>query len=260
VARALSLEENHRVTGTARDYNQDTYDRLWPQLSDFIRYNPGARHRRRHVFALLERCRFDSLLDVGCGNAELLRLIDARFPGKQLAGADLSPVVVEHNRRALPAMEFVVADIESAPPAGSYDVVVCTEVLEHLDRPAQALAHIAAAAKPGGSVIVTCPTGTLHATERYFGHVRHPAREELVAWARDADLEVQELWTWGFPTYALTKWATNLKPEAAIKAFAGDKRYGLAQIAVSTALYYANFVNLRRSPAGVQLFALFRRR
>ena len=38
------------------------------------------------------------LLDVGCGDATLLRAIDARFPGQTLHGVDLSAVVVESNR------------------------------------------------------------------------------------------------------------------------------------------------------------------
>jgi SAM-dependent methyltransferase len=248
------------VTATANDYNRDTYDRLWPQLSDFIRYNPGARHRRRHVFELLERCRFESLLDVGCGNAELLRLINARFPGRKLAGADLSAVVVEQNAKALPDMRFFVADIENKPLDGTFDVVLCTEVLEHLDRPRDAMKHLANAVKPGGHLIVTTPTGHVFPTEKYFGHVRHPRVDELKEWAQSANLDVEQLWVWGFPMYLLTKVATNLNADMALKRFAGEKRYGFTEKAISTALYVANFVNLRRSPVGVQLFALFRKR
>ncbi len=245
---------------TATDYNRDVYDRIWRQMSDFIRYNPGARHRRRHVFDLVERCRFDSLLDVGCGNGELLRLIEDRWPGRRLAGADLSSSVVEQNRRALPRMQFFTKDIEREALPEGFDLVVCSEVIEHLDDPAAALERLAAAAVPGGHVIVTCPTGRVWPTERHFGHVRHPRPEDLEAWAARAGLDVEELWSWGFPSYALTKWAQNIRPEAALKAFAGERPYGLPQVAVSTALWLANFANLRTSPWGVQLFALLKRR
>jgi 2-polyprenyl-3-methyl-5-hydroxy-6-metoxy-1,4-benzoquinol methylase len=244
---------------SAADYNRATYDRIWSQMSDFIRYNPGARHRRRHVFALLERFRFDSLLDVGCGNGELLRLVDARWPGRSLAGVDLSAAVVDANRAALPRMAFHVANIERDTLPTGFDAVVCCEVLEHLDDPASALAKLAQAARPGGRVVVTTPTGKVWPTERHFGHVRHPQPRDLEGWAASAGLVVEELWSWGFPLYALTKWAANVNPDAALKAFAGEKRYGPAQIALSTALFAANFVNLRSSSRGVQLFALFRR-
>lgn len=246
---------------SATDYNRATYDRIWSQMSDFIRYNPGARHRRRYTFELLARCHFDSLLDVGCGNAELLRLIDEQWPGKKLAGADLSAAVVEQNRKTLPSMEFFTANIESdgLPVDRTFDVVVATEVIEHLDDPEAAIKRLAHAITPGGHLLITCPTGKVWPTERHFGHVRHPRDADLVMWARRAGLDVEEVWSWGFPTYALTKWAANIRPEAALEAFAGEKPYGLAQIAVSTALFVANFANLRSSPLGVQLFALFRK-
>lgn len=251
------------MAGSATDYNRETYDRIWGQLSDFIRYNPGARHRRRHVFELLERCRFgsarDSLLDVGCGNAELLRLVDARWPGKRLTGVDLSPAVVEENRRSLPHMEFQARNAEEDALPGGFDVVVCSEVIEHVADPAAVVSRLAGALVPGGHAVITCPTGRVWPTERHFGHVRHPARGDLEQWARAAGLVVEELWSWGFPMYALTKWAQNVDPERALKHFAGERPYGMPQIAVSTAVWAANFANLRSSPWGVQLFALLRK-
>jgi SAM-dependent methyltransferase len=245
---------------TAVDTNRRTYDALWPTFSDFIRYNPGARHRRRHVFALLDRLRFSSLLDVGCGNGELLSLIARRHPHVALAGVDLSPVVVEANQRAFPTMRFAVGNIETDDPGGVHDVVVACEVLEHLDQPEAALRRMATATRPGGHVILTTPTGRVHATERHFGHVRHPTPTALRLLADAADLDVVELLSWGFPTYALTKWATNLDPEAALARFGGDRAYGPAEKLVSTAAWLVNFANLPSSPLGVQLFALLRRR
>jgi len=247
------------VSTAATDYNRETYDRVWGELSDFIRYNPGARHRRRHVFELLSRCSFSSLLDVGCGNAELLRLIDARFPGKRLVGADLSSSVVTQNRAAHPAMEFFAVNIEKDALPTGFDVVTCTEVIEHLDDPRGALKALAHALAKNGHLIVTCPTGKVWQTEKYFGHTRHPTPADIDAWAREAGLVVEELWCWGFPFYGLTKWAQNINPELALKHFASERRYGAMQIAVSTALWLANYANLKSSPLGVQLFALLRR-
>lgn len=245
------------VTRSASDYNRATYDRIWSQMSDFIRYNPGARHRRRHVFQLLERCPFASLLDVGCGNGELLRLIDARWPGRRLAGAELSSAVLSQNQRALPSMSFFLANVEQDTLPTGYDVVLATEVIEHLDDPAGAVGRLAAAVRPGGHLVITCPTGKVWPTEKHFGHVRHPTPADLAQWGQDAGLQVVELRVWGFPLYVLTKWAANVNPEAALQAFAGERRYGPVHIAVSTTLWLANFLNVRSSPRGVQLFALF---
>jgi SAM-dependent methyltransferase len=243
---------------TAAERNRETYERLWPSFGDFIRYNPGARHRRRAILELIGRCAFESVLDVGCGDGALLAAIDERFPGRSCTGVDLAPSVIEANRRRLPHMRFETVHVEADELPGSYDLVVCSEVIEHLDDGAAAIRRLAAACAPGGHVVVTCPTGRLYETERRFGHVRHPRPDELRRWAVDAGLEAVEMRCWGFPVYAATKWATNIDPDRALKAF-GAGRYGLAQIAVSTALYAANFVNLKSSPLGVQLFALLRR-
>ncbi len=247
------------ATPSAAEHNRAVYNAIWPQLSDFIRFNPGARHRRRHVFALLDGLRFQSLLDVGCGNAALLRLIDARYPGRRLSGVDLSESVIQQNRRAFAHLRFAVANVEEddVPHA---DVVVCSEVLEHLDRPEQALQRIAAALPKSGHAIITTPTGRVHATERHFGHVRHPRPQELALQAEGAGFDVVELRVWGWPTYALTKWATNLDPEQALARFAGDRPYGFAEKSLSWSLWLANFANFERFPLGVQLFALLRKR
>jgi 2-polyprenyl-3-methyl-5-hydroxy-6-metoxy-1,4-benzoquinol methylase len=251
----------------ATAYNRETYNRIWEQMSDYIRYNPGARHRRRHVFKLLDKQNFTSLLDVGCGNGELLRMIDAHYPGKQLTGLDLSEAVVKQNQTHLPAMAFGVGNVETdvinlkkLKQKDGFDVVVCTEVLEHLTDPATALKHLADACKKGGVVIVTCPTGHMFPTERFFGHVKHPKPHDIRGWAADAGLDVEQLWQWGFPWYALTKVATNINADAALKRFAGDKPYGFIEKAISTTLYAANFANLTSSRGGVQLFVRMKKR
>jgi SAM-dependent methyltransferase len=244
----------------ATERNRSTYDALWPTFSSFIRHNPGARHRRRHVYALLDRIRFSTLLDVGCGDAALLRMLRERFPKVRYSGVDLSAVVVEQNRAALPDMDFSVCNVAVDPLPGPFDVVVCTEVLEHLDDPGRALASIAAATKAGGHAVITTPTGVVHATERHFGHTRHLTRTELGLLADAAGFDVVENRSWGFPVYAFTKWATNLDPDTALRRFGGDKPYGLFERALSDALWVANFANLPSSPLGVQLFALLRKR
>ncbi len=244
----------------ATGYNRDTYDRIWPQMSDYIRYNPGARHRRRHIFQFLDRVRFRSLLDVGCGNGELLSLIAERYAARQLAGVDLSEVVVAQNAERWPQMKFSVANVETDTLPGPVDVVVCSEVLEHLAEPVTALHHIRAALTPTGHAILTTPTGTVHTTEKHFGHVKHPHPSELRQQCNDAGLDVVDLRVWGFPVYSFTKWATNLNPDAALDRFAGEKPYGFVEKAISTSLTALNFLNFERSARGVQLFALVRRR
>jgi len=117
--------------------------------------------------------------------------------------------------------------------------------------------HLAAMVRPGGHLIVTCPTGKLHATEKLFGHVSHPTPDALRSLVERNGLEVLSLHNWGFPLYNGLKYATNMSSEWAIKNFAVGK-YGRGAKLVSKALYLANLLNPPTTGAGCQLFLVAR--
>ena len=65
-----------------------------------------------------------------------------------------------------------VSDITAIPvPDASFDVVVCTEVLEHVPEPIEALREFARIVKPGGRILLTAPLGSgLHQLPyHYYG-------------------------------------------------------------------------------------------
>jgi SAM-dependent methyltransferase len=247
------------MTTTAAGRNKETYNRIWHELTPFIRYNPGARHRRRIMFKLVDDLPKRTVLDVGCGNGELLRLLRARYPEIQkAAGADLSDAVVDQNRQALPDMEFSVLDLEKSALPVQVDLITCTEVVEHLDHREPAFQHLSQMLAPGGALVVTCPTGKVFQTERFFGHTTHPDIPELARLGASAGLVLDRVINWGFPFYRITKWLTNVNPDFALKNFAVEK-YGPMQVLVSDALYWANYLNKPSSSHGCQLFALFKK-
>jgi SAM-dependent methyltransferase len=52
----------------------------------------------------------------------------------------------------------IVSDIISIPkPDGSFDAILCTEVLEHLPEPVAALKELSRLLKPGGTLVLTAP-------------------------------------------------------------------------------------------------------
>ncbi len=231
------------------------YDRQWRGLSDFIRLHPGARHRRRLIRKMLRNVPFASVVDVGCGAGELIPLLAEASSGNPVAGCDLSPGVIEGNRRRFPNAEFHVLDIVESQLAAEFNLVVCSEVIEHLQNQERAFANLARMVAPGGHLLITCPTGRMYRTEVYFGHVKHPTAAQLWEMAVANGLSLRRLWNWGWPTYRLLKFATNVRPDWAIRNFAsGD--YSALSKAVSHVLYWTNFLNIS-SPWGVSLLALF---
>lgn len=66
----------------------------------------------------------------------------------------------------------IVSSIESIPVDGeSFDVILCTEVLEHVPEPALAINEMARILKPGGRILITAPLGSgLHQLPyHYYG-------------------------------------------------------------------------------------------
>ena len=77
------------------------------------------------------------LIDVGCGTGHLLRLTVDRMAvaPERVVGVDHSEAGIRRARELLPAATWVVADLYSIPVEERFDLVLCTEVLEHLHEP-----------------------------------------------------------------------------------------------------------------------------
>lgn len=239
--------------------SQTNYDEQWLTLDDFIRYNPGARHRRRICKRILRSLRFSSLLDVGCGNGTLIREILDLSPAKISAiGVDVAASIVEKNKARVPDAGFRQLDIEVEALGERFDMIVCSEVVEHLNDRGRAFRNLATMLTAGGHLLVTCPTGHVYDTERHFGHVSHPTMDELVHLGGENNLSLVLSQNWGWPAYALLKFVGNLDSEWALKEFAGGG-YSWPKRVVCHVLYLLNFLNVPDSKRGCQLFALFRK-
>lgn len=239
--------------------NEALYDSFWETVPDYSRYNPGARHRRRLLLRALPRHHGFSLLDVGCGDGLFLRILRLERPDiPSLDGADLAPAQVERNRSSMPGMDFHVLDIQAAALDTTFDVVVCSEVVEHVGDQRAAMENLGKMVRGKGQLIVTCPTGTLYRTERHFGHVHHPTQSELISHANAAGLRLVSISNWGWPTYKLIKWATNVNADWALRNFAGGP-YTRSAKALSTGLYWLNYLNASTDERGCQLIAVFTR-
>jgi SAM-dependent methyltransferase len=100
------------------------------------------------------------VLDVGCGNGSLLAIPLARA-GLDVTGVDLHRPSIERARRtadAIPNAHFIagaVTDLTEPP----FDVVILSEVLEHVFDPEVLLLVSLEHLKPDGIVVITVPNG-----------------------------------------------------------------------------------------------------
>ena len=117
--------------------------------------------------------------DVGTGTGYLLRVVNRRFPDARLTGFDQHDGLVRVARRLCPQATFAPADFLQVDPPATYDVVFCTEVLEHIIDPDRALRRLLGWVRPGGALVLTVPNGRTDAHpahqlyENGLGHMGH---------------------------------------------------------------------------------------
>jgi ubiquinone/menaquinone biosynthesis C-methylase UbiE len=93
-------------------------------------------------------------LDVGCGTGHHLADLAAR--GFDVAGVDGSTEMLEEARRANPGIELMLADVDSLPFGdGSFDLILCIEVLRYLADPQRCVEEMARVLRPGGTCLAT---------------------------------------------------------------------------------------------------------
>lgn len=95
-----------------------------------------------------------TLIDVGCGTAQLLPLVRSlcsRYIGVDIVRYDDFP----------PSVEFVAANLDGACsiklPGEIADVAVSVETIEHLENPRSLMRELVRLTKPGGLILVTTP-------------------------------------------------------------------------------------------------------
>jgi SAM-dependent methyltransferase len=166
--------------------------------------NPIARHLMQRfldsITDLVQQSGCKNVVEVGCGEGKLAIHLRKTL-GLEIEGTDFSPQILEHARANAAAVgvdvPFRVLDLstyQSTEPLA--DLVVCCEVLEHLEDPEAALSQLAKAA---GKRLVNMARG------KYWGdlgntpgHLQHWSRSEFVRFvSRHLDvLEVRSPLPW----------------------------------------------------------------
>lgn len=238
--------------------NSAFYGELRPGVQDYWRKMAAPRFRVATVLRELEKERPRSIVDLGCGNGALAEEIHARFPDAQVAGVDLSAAQVAANAARLPWGRWLVADLGAATPPRferTFDAVVTSEVIEHVDDPRAFLRNARTLASRGAMLVLSTQSGKVQETERRVGHLRHFSVEEMRALLTETGWRPERVWNAGYPFHDLSKWYANRDPDASMASFA-DRPYGPKENAICAALRLAFRVNSSRR--GAQLFAVAR--
>ena len=186
------------------------------------RYLALPRHRRKIILNLLKSITFADCLDVGSAQPDLLDDIKQNF-NINAYGCDISNEIDHNNKIKMPDAEFRILDIEHETwPNKTFDVVICSEVIEHIINWQAAITHLTLMSKR--YLLITVPSGKIRKTDRMVGHYRHYHGEELIACLNNHGFKCIKLRKHGFPVHSLYKIFINiLQPEALYNAFHGKK-------------------------------------
>lgn len=178
--RAVLLPEQGRRTDlgvgwVTEDNTPEGYDLLWGDPDHLEKFRAEGGHARETLKHEVLDHAGDRLpetgraVDIGCGVGDLLTELRRRRPGLAVAGLDFSGKAVEGARRALPDGEFIRHEIDDRLPydTEAFDLVLCTDVLEHLLYPARIAAELLRICRPGGLVVIVVPDGEM---DQFMGH------------------------------------------------------------------------------------------
>lgn len=147
------------------------------------------------------------ILDAGCGGGGFAKAIKHYRSDLEVYGIDISKKAIAHAKKDSLGVNFEVGDLYSLPfEDGFFEAVVIEDVLEHLERPHEALDEINRVLKKGGIFSAFVPVeGTIfslhfwleklgwRAKERLAGHIQKFNKPKLRSGLREAGLEVDDL-------------------------------------------------------------------
>lgn len=125
------------------------------------------------------------VLDLGCGNGSLSHLIGQQ--GYEVVGVEDSEQGVAIARQSFPDCQFIHASVYELPYAqleNSFDIVISTEVIEHLLYPKELVRAAKKCLKPNGRLILTTP---------YHGYLKNL----VLALSGKMDTHFNPLWDGG---------------------------------------------------------------
>lgn len=218
--------------------------------------------RRRAILSLLKDTdKKAKILDVGCAGGPLLNELK-QHGFTNTSGIDFSAeAVAKCKSRGLDAYQMDAHNLEFA--ANTFDVLIASDSLEHLENDEKALESWNKVLKPGGKIFVFVPAYMFLWSEQdtVNFHYRRYTKAELVKKMEKAGFEVKRKGYWNFAVFfptAVFRLLQRVKNKIAPSKEAKDQLSGFGGFSNSLLKGWMNFENkifkVLPFPCGVSVF------
>jgi ubiquinone/menaquinone biosynthesis C-methylase UbiE len=114
---------------------------------------------RKALQDLINKKESFSLIDVGCGKGDVLYLLkkSGHLKGAKIIGLDIDKKAIQAFKKKMPGAKAILSDALSLKGLknGSFDFVICTQVIEHLEDDKALVSQINRLLRRGGRLYIT---------------------------------------------------------------------------------------------------------
>jgi ubiquinone/menaquinone biosynthesis C-methylase UbiE len=133
-------------------HQKDVFDDIAKEYHHYNKYYFEG--RLSYITAALKDAQNQKVLDLGCGIGMLIAKLKEIFPTLDFYGVDYSEGMIKN---AIVPNVFVGDAENLAFASGTFDVIIMSDVIEHVDHVDKTMANCTRCVKSGGRVVVTTP-------------------------------------------------------------------------------------------------------
>ncbi|MBI4058507.1 methyltransferase domain-containing protein [Candidatus Gottesmanbacteria bacterium] len=150
--------------------SQRSLERIWAQVPPDYYFNLNILqtvwHTRKWqvIYKLLSRQAIKPrrILEIGCSAGHLTNLLNTTYPRSKIIGIDVYEPAIQEAERRFPDVKFIMADAHALPfRSRMFDLVVCSETIEHVLNPKKVLQEMMRVLTPRGHSLIEMDSGSI---------------------------------------------------------------------------------------------------